>query len=133
MIRMLNSRLSGATWLLLLSLIALLALPLAASAHEDSIFVSVRVYSGVNPADQAEIARLVDDGFLPIMRESDGFVGYYLLPAEDMLAAISLFDSAEQAAASNDKARDFVAEELAPFLPNPPTDRRGPDWCHICG
>ncbi len=86
----------------------------------DAVFASVRVYDGVNPADQNEIRRLVEDGFLPIMRESDGFVGYYLLPAEDMLAAISLFESAEQAAASTDKARDFVATSLAPLLPNPP-------------
>ncbi len=87
---------------------------------EGQVFVSIRVYDGVDPADQNEIARLVDDGFLPIMRESDGFVAYYLLPAGDMLAAVNLFDTEEQAAASNEKARDFVAESLAPLLPNPP-------------
>ena len=86
----------------------------------DAMFASVRVYAGVDPADQDEIRRLVEDGFLPIMRESAGFVGYYLLPAEDTLAAISLFESAEQAAASTDKARDFVATSLAPLLPKPP-------------
>ena len=87
---------------------------------QGQVFASVRVYDGVDPADQEEIARLVDAGFLPIMRESAGFVGYYLLPAGDRLAAVSFFDTEEQAAASNEKARDFVAESLAPFLPNPP-------------
>ncbi|MYD11890.1 MAG: hypothetical protein F4X02_17820 [Chloroflexi bacterium] len=104
----------------LLLLALLLALPIAAGADEE-VFASVRVYEGVDPADQGEIARLTAAGFLPIMRESDGFVGYYLLPAGDVLAAVSMFDSPEQAAVSNEKARDFVAESLAPLLPNAPT------------
>lgn len=87
---------------------------------DQPVFASVRVYDGVDPADQDEIARLVVEGLLPIMRESDGFAGYYLLPAGDMLAAVSLFDTAEQAAASTGMARDFVAGNLAPMLPNPP-------------
>ncbi len=87
---------------------------------DDSAFASVRLYDGVDPADQDEIARRTAAGFLPIMSGSDGFIAYFLLPAGDMLAAISIFDTAEQAAASNEKARDFVAENLAPFLPNPP-------------
>ena len=85
------------------------------------VFVSIRVYDGVDSLKRDEIVRLVDPRFLSIMRESDGFVGYYLLPAGDKLAAISLFDSAEQAAASNEKARDYVAEFMAPLLPNAPT------------
>ena len=88
--------------------------------EEHPVFVSVRVYDGVDPGDRDEIIRVIDEGFLPIMRESDGFVGYYLLPAGDMVAAISLFGSAEQASASNEKARDYVAEFMAPLLPNPP-------------
>lgn len=106
--------------LLFFSIAMLLAALVSVSAHDNSIFVSTRVYDGIDPADQEEIARLVGDGFLPIIRESDGFVGYYLLPADEMLASVSLFDTAEQAAASNEKARDFVAENLAPLLPNPP-------------
>ena len=93
---------------------------LIGSTMAEQVFASVRVYDGINPADQGEIARLTAAGFLPIMRDSDGFVGYYLLPAGDMLASVSLFDSPEQAAASNEKARDFVVENLAPLLPNAP-------------
>jgi len=92
----------------------------------DSVFTSVRVYDGIDPADQAEIVRLTDEGFLPIIRESDGFVGYYFLPAADRLATISLFDSPEQASASNESARDFIVENLAPLLPNAPMIFEGP-------
>lgn len=91
----------------------------------DSVFASVRVYDGIDPADQDEIARVTNEGFLPIMRESDGFVGYYFLTAEDMLATVSLFDSPEQASASADEARAYVAENLAPLLPNAPTIYEG--------
>ena len=87
---------------------------------EDSNFVSIRVYGGVDPADRDEIVRFADDGFLQIMRESEGFVGYYLLPAGDVLAAISVFETAEQATASTAAARDFVAEYMVPLLPNAP-------------
>jgi len=118
--------------LLLFSIAMLLAAPLTVGAQDNSVFVSVRVYDGVDPADQQEIARLTEKGFLPIMRESPGFVGYYLLPADDRLASVSMFDSAEQAAASNEKARAFVAENLAPLLPNPPMIAEGSvDVMHI--
>lgn len=93
---------------------------------DDSVFASVRVYDGIDPADQAEIVRLTDEGFLPIIRESDGFVGYYFLPAEDMLATISLFDAPEQASASNEAAREFIVGNLAPLLPNAPIIFEGP-------
>lgn len=93
---------------------------------DPSAFASVRVYDGVDPADQAEIARIVSEGFLPILRESEGFVGYFLLPAEDMLGAMSIYQTAEQTAASTEAARDFVAESLAPLLPNPPLIVQGP-------
>lgn len=88
-------------------------------------FISIRVYEGLDPADNANIASITAEGFLPIMRGSDGFVGYFLLPAGDMLAAISIFDSPAQASASNEKARDFVAENLAPLLPNAPSILEG--------
>ena len=86
----------------------------------QAVFVSIRVYDGVDPMDRDEIVRIVDEGFLQIMRESDGFVGYYLLPAGDKLVAISLFDSAEKASDSTAAARDLVADYMAPLLPNPP-------------
>ncbi len=116
-----------------LALVMLLALPLMTSADEAVIFASVRIYDGIDPAEQSQIAQQTADGFLPIMRESEGFVGYFLMPAEDKLAAISLFESSEQAAASNQAARDFVAENLAPLLPNNPKVHEGSVGLHVRG
>ena len=92
---------------------------------DQPVFASLRIYDGVNPQDMATIAQLTADGFLPILRDSDGFIAYFLLSEGDTLAAINAFETAEQAAASNDAARDFVVANLAPLLPNPPTVVQG--------
>ena len=92
---------------------------------DQPVFASIRIYDGVNPQDMDTIAQLTADGFLPILRDSDGFIAYFLLWEGDTLVAINAFETAEQAAASNDAARDFVVENLAPFLPNPPTVVQG--------
>jgi hypothetical protein len=40
------------------------------------MYATVRRYEGVT--DPSEVARLVNEGFLPIIREIPGFVDYYL-------------------------------------------------------
>ena len=108
---------------LLLCLLALVAMPLnAAIVDLDSgMHVGVRIYEGVDPDDMDEILRTVDEGFLPIISAADGFMAYFLLPEGSALAAINIFETAEQADAANAAAADFVAENLAPLLPNAPT------------
>ena len=107
------------SFVLLMSL--LLMLPLSAMAQDSGgAFVSIRHYDGIDPADQSEIGRVASEGFLPIMRGAPGFIGYYLVHSGDEMVAVSLFDSQEQASDSNELAREFVAENMAPLLPNPP-------------
>ena len=49
------------------------------------------------------------DGFVPLMRELAGFRAYYLLDGgPDALITISMFDSADEALVSNEKAVDWV-------------------------
>lgn len=110
---------------LLMAFMLLLSLPMAVQAQdmmeEEGTFVSVRRYEGLDPADIDELNQYVIEGFLPLIRETPGYIGYYLLPAdEEVLVAVSLFETQEQASSSNALARDFVAENLAPLLPNPP-------------
>ncbi len=106
--------------ILLMALMLWLALP-AAQAQEGSPFISIRLYEGIDPADQTEIGRIAAEGFLPLLREAPGFIGYYLLHTDgEVLAAVNLFETQEQAQASNELARDYVAANLAPLLPNPP-------------
>jgi hypothetical protein len=56
------------------------------------------------------------DGFVPLMRELAGFRGYYLLDGgPDTLITISMFDSADEALVSNEKAVDWVRNNVMEF------------------
>ena len=68
------------------------------------MFVAVRKYR-VRRGSAAEWARRVRAGFVPLMRDLEGFQGYYLLDGgEDVLITVSMFDSADAALVSNAKA-----------------------------
>jgi hypothetical protein len=58
----------------------------------------------------------VRDDFVPLMRELAGFRGYYLLDGgPDEIIAISMFDSADEALLSNEKAADWVRNNVMEF------------------
>jgi heme-degrading monooxygenase HmoA len=77
------------------------------------MFSSIRRYV-VEQGTVEELIRRVQEGFVPIVRRMPGFRGYYLLsggPA--VLIAISVFDDAEGALASNEQAADWVRNNVA--------------------
>jgi heme-degrading monooxygenase HmoA len=84
------------------------------------MFVAVRKYR-VRRGSTEKWAQRVREGFVPLIRELKGFHGYYLLQGgPDELIAISMFDSADEALVSNEKAADWVRNnvmELARGLP----------------
>jgi hypothetical protein len=84
------------------------------------MFIAVRKYR-VRRGSTAEWTQRVRDGFVPLMRELAGFRGYYLLEGgPDVIIAISMFDSADEAIVSNEKAADWVRNnvmELARGMP----------------
>jgi hypothetical protein len=83
------------------------------------MYVTVRRYEGVT--DQNKVARLVDKGFIPIISEMPGFVAYYFVDAGDgVMISTSVFEHKDAEEQSNFRAGQFVAENLAPLLPNPP-------------
>ena len=83
------------------------------------MYVTVRRYEGVT--DQNKVARLVDEGFIPIISEMPGFVAYYFVDAGDgVMISTSVFEHKDAEEQSNFRAGQFVAEQLAPLLPNPP-------------
>src|SRR6195952_2549166 len=68
-----------------------------------------------------ELARRVREGFVPLIRQMSGFRSYYLLdggPA--VLITISRFDSADEAFASNEKAADWVRNNVLEFTKGMP-------------
>ena len=83
------------------------------------MYTAVRRYEGVT--DPKEVARHVKEEFLPIISEMPGFVAYYWVDAgDDVVVTTSVFEHKEAEEQSNWRAGDFVAQHLAPLLPNPP-------------
>jgi hypothetical protein len=83
------------------------------------MYAAVRRYEGVT--DSAEAARLVNEGFLPLLRQVSGFVAYYWIDAGNgVLVSTSVFQDRAGAEESILRAVDFVRENLASLLPNPP-------------
>jgi heme-degrading monooxygenase HmoA len=76
------------------------------------MFIAVRKYR-VRRGATAEWAQRVQDGFVPLMRELPGYRGYYLLEGgPDVVIAISMFDSPDEALMSNEKAADWVRNNV---------------------
>ena len=70
------------------------------------------------PADYSAIRQRVAAGFVPLLKESPGFLFYATANIEpDMLAVVNVFTSEDEMLAANDLAADFVSEHLAPLLP----------------
>ena len=83
------------------------------------MYATVRRYEGVS--DTREVARLVNEGFLPIIREIEGFVDYYVVDGRDgVLVSTSILEDPSGEQESNWRAGEFVGQHLTPSLPNPP-------------
>ena len=79
------------------------------------MFIAVRKYRA-RRGSAAEWAKRVQDGFVPLLREMEGFRGYYLVDGgQDVLVAISIFDSVDEAVASNEKAADWIRNNIMEF------------------
>jgi hypothetical protein len=83
------------------------------------MYAVVRRYEGVtNPA---EAARRVREEFIPLLREVPGFVAYYVVDAAGgVIASTSVFQDQAGSAESTKRAADWVRENLASLIPNPP-------------
>ena len=76
-------------------------------------------------------ATLVEEGFTPIISEVRGFVAYYWVDAGDgVMVSTSVFEDRSGAEESNSRASDFVQENLASLLPNPPQIAAGEVVAH---
>ena len=83
------------------------------------MYVAVRRYEGVT--DSQKVARLVEEHYVPVISEMPGFVAYYWVDAGDgVMVSTSVFEHKDAEEQSTFRAGQFVAENLAPVLPNPP-------------
>ena len=83
------------------------------------MYVAVRRYDGVS--DSQEVARLVEEVYVPIISEMPGFVAYYCVDAGDgEMITTSVFEHKDAEEQSTFRAGQFVAEHLTALAPNPP-------------
>jgi hypothetical protein len=88
------------------------------------MYAAVRVYEGIT--DDAEAGRLVRESFLPLLDRVQGFVAYYWIDAGDgAMASLSVFDDKAGADESVKLAHDWVQENAAALIPNPPRVTEG--------
>ncbi|MFJ3791303.1 hypothetical protein [Kitasatospora sp. NPDC090091] len=89
------------------------------------MYAVVRRYEGVT--DPAEAGRRVAEGFVPLLREVPGFQAYYWVDAGDgVMLSTGVFEDRAGAEESVRRAADFVRDNLAALLPNPPQVTAGP-------
>ncbi|WP_155368089.1 hypothetical protein [Catellatospora vulcania] len=93
------------------------------------MYATVRRYDGVT--DPREAGRRVKEGFVPIISAVPGIIAYYWFDAGNgVMVSTSVFESRDGAEESNRRAADWVKENLASLLPNPPQITAGEVVAH---
>ena len=83
------------------------------------MYVTVRRYEGVT--DTSEVIRHVNEGFLPIVSQVQGFVDYSFVDAgEGVMMSIGVFEHQSGAEESTWRAGEYIGEHLPASFPNPP-------------
>src|SRR5215218_4361679 len=84
------------------------------------MYVAVRRFEGVtDPQKVAKVAKVAQEGFVPLISELPGFVAHYTLDAGDgVMVGISVFEHKAAEEESTFVAGEFVEEHLLPLMPN---------------
>ncbi len=84
------------------------------------MYVAVRKYQTASGAAE-EVLRRAEEGFVPIISQAPGFVAYYTVNAgSDVVFSVSVFQDQAAADESNRMAANWVKQNIAPLVPNPP-------------
>jgi hypothetical protein len=76
------------------------------------MFTSIRKYN-LKRGTAKELAERVHASFVPLLKQMQGFKGYYLLDGgPDVLITISMFATFDEALASNEKAAAWVRRNV---------------------
>jgi quinol monooxygenase YgiN len=84
------------------------------------MYVAVRRYK-VKAGSMDELARRAQEGFVPLIRQTPGFVSYYgAVSGSDSLFTVSIFQDQAGAEESNRRAATWINQNLAEFIQGPP-------------
>ena len=82
------------------------------------MFAAIRYYQA-DPPSIDEVVRRVQNDFVPLVRDTQGFVSYLILipsEREDEIVSVSVFEDREGAQESNRKAAGWVEQNLSELL-----------------
>jgi hypothetical protein len=83
------------------------------------MFAAIRRYN-TDPDSIEEVARKVNEGFVPLVSDIPGFVVYIALNAgQGEYGTVSVFEDQASAEESNRVAEQWVNENLSGLLPDP--------------
>lgn len=86
------------------------------------MFAAIRYYQA-NPPSIDEVVRRVQEDFVPLIRDMQGFVSYFILvpsEREEDIVSVSVFEDQQSAEESNSKAAEWVVQNLGELLrPSP--------------
>lgn len=87
------------------------------------MYAELRKY---NTNSMDEVIRRAKEGFVPLISTHAGFKSYYILKeSATTFASISIFETQAEARESNKLAADWVHQNLAALLPQPPEITEG--------
>jgi quinol monooxygenase YgiN len=82
------------------------------------MFAAIRYYQA-DPPSIEEVVRRVQEEFVPLIRDMQGFVSYFILvpsEREEDIVSVSVFEDQQSAEESNRKAADWVVHNLSELL-----------------
>ncbi len=84
------------------------------------MYAAIRRYH-TDPDSVDEVARRVNEEFVPMISDMQGFVAYFALNAgQGEIGSVSVFEDQQSAEESNRVAEQWVDENLGELLPTPP-------------
>src|SRR5919205_2074122 len=87
--------------------------------------LAIRRYQ-IDPASVDAVMQQINEGFTPLIKDADGFLAYYALKAGDgEIATVSVFEDQAGAEESIKMAADWIRQNMAALLPNPPEITEG--------
>ena len=91
------------------------------------MYASVRQYTIKSGHEQVDAAaQEVQAGLGPMISKAPGFVAYYVLDAgNNVVAAISLFESKAAADTADEMVADWIKQHLTSFVASPPAVLEG--------
>jgi hypothetical protein len=82
------------------------------------MFATIRRYTATETIPQKDITEfrhLISDGFLPMVKDIEGFHGYHVFVSDKELCTVSIFDTKAGAEESTRKAAEFVRKTPLPL------------------